>query len=264
MIKLIATDMDGTLLDENSNLPKDFFEVLDKLNKNNIKFVIASGRSYPVLHDMFEEKLDKLQFICDNGAYIVDDTGTSIEFMSREDVRNIVNDCRKIGDLKLVMCGAKGIYVEKMPAKFNEEVNIYYPTVISVDDLGKVDDDIFKISVCDEKNSKENSYKILEPIYGQSLNVTVSGEIWLDFTDKGINKGYALKKIQEDFDIAPEETMVFGDFYNDIEMLKRAKYSFVMENANNDMKKYGNYIAKSNKEYGVIKAIEEYIFEEKK
>ena len=53
--------------------------------------------------------------------------------------------------------------------------------------------------------------------------------------------------------------MVFGDFYNDIEMLGKAKFSFVMENANEDMKQYGNYIAKSNRDYGVIKAIEEYV-----
>ena len=54
------------------------------------------------------------------------------------------------------------------------------------------------------------------------------------------------------------ETMVFGDFYNDIEMLQRAYYSFVMENANEDMKQYGNFIAKSNTENGVITAIEKY------
>ena len=53
--------------------------------------------------------------------------------------------------------------------------------------------------------------------------------------------------------------MVFGDFYNDVEMLKKAHYSFVMENANEDMKQYGNFIAKKNTENGVIEAIEEYV-----
>ena len=77
--------------------------------------------------------------------------------------------------------------------------------------------------------------------------------------DKNVNKGAALEKIQKDENISYEETMVFGDFYNDIEMLGKAKFSFVMENANEDMKQYGNYIAKSNRDYGVIKAIEEYV-----
>ncbi len=56
--------------------------------------------------------------------------------------------------------------------------------------------------------------------------------------------------------------MVFGDFYNDIEMLKEAHYSFVMENANDDMKQYGNFIAESNNDNGVIKAINEYVLKE--
>ena len=77
--------------------------------------------------------------------------------------------------------------------------------------------------------------------------------------NKKVNKGAALEKIQKDENISYEETMVFGDFYNDIEMLGKAKFSFVMENANEDMKQYGNYIAKSNRDYGVIKAIEEYV-----
>ena len=77
--------------------------------------------------------------------------------------------------------------------------------------------------------------------------------------NKNVNKGAALEKIQKDENISYEETMVFGDFYNDIEMLGKAKFSFVMENANEDMKQYGNYIAKSNRDYGVIKAIKEYV-----
>ena len=74
------------------------------------------------------------------------------------------------------------------------------------------------------------------------------------------NKGYALEQIQKDENISFEETMVFGDFYNDIEMLQKAYYSFVMENANEDMKQYGNFIAKRNRENGVIQAINQYIF----
>ncbi|SFU82563.1 haloacid dehalogenase-like hydrolase [Clostridium sp. DSM 8431] len=57
--------------------------------------------------------------------------------------------------------------------------------------------------------------------------------------------------------------MVFGDFYNDVEMLKKAYYSFVMENANEDMKQYGNFIAESNKNHGVLKAINKYVLDQK-
>ena len=85
----------------------------------------------------------------------------------------------------------------------------------------------------------------------------------MDINGKNVNKGAALKEIQKTYNISYDETMVFGDFYNDIEMLKEGHYSFVMENANEDMKKYGNFIAKSNKEAGEIQAINEYVLKEK-
>ena len=122
-----------------------------------------------------------------------------------------------------------------------------------------IDDDIFKITLCDLSGASNNSNKVLNPLFGDEFMVVVAGEIWLDIMNKNVNKGAALEKIQNDENISYEETMVFGDFYNDIEMLGKAKFSFVMENANEDMKQYGNYIAKSNRDYGVIKAIEEYV-----
>jgi len=87
----------------------------------------------------------------------------------------------------------------------------------------------------------------------------VSGKHWVDINNKGVNKGIALEEIQKSLNISYEETMAFGDFYNDISMLEKAYYSFVMENANEDMKQYGNFIAESNVNNGVLKAIEKYV-----
>lgn len=72
MIKLIATDMDGTLLDDNKQLPKNFDNIVKRLFNKNIRFVISSGRSYCTLKKQFSEYLDDMTFICDNGAYVVD------------------------------------------------------------------------------------------------------------------------------------------------------------------------------------------------
>ena len=69
MIKLIASDLDGTLLDDNKNLPSDFFETLDELEKRGITFAVASGRTYTAADHLFpEEYRKKIAFICDNGA----------------------------------------------------------------------------------------------------------------------------------------------------------------------------------------------------
>lgn len=260
MIKLIATDMDGTLLDENGKLPREFFDILDELRKRNIKFVVASGRPYFTLYEGFKPASDEIYYICDNGAYVVEDNGdVKVDIIDKNIVKELVKECENIPNVEVVLCGTKGAYHKKIDKKYTDEIDKYYIKKIIVDNLLDVEDDIFKVTICDIPNSSLNSYKVLSEKYGENLMVVVSGEIWVDITNKGINKGKALEKIQKDFNISKEETMVFGDFYNDIEMLKRAKYSFVMENANEDMKKYGNYIARSNRENGVIKAIKEYV-----
>lgn len=262
MIKLIATDMDGTLLDENGELPKDFLSVVDTLAKNDIKFVVASGRSHPTLHNIFQPISDKLSYICDNGAFIVENKSiSSMEIIDKEAVQNIIKTCKDIPNIQVTLCGTKGMYQTNCSDEFNKEIDKYYIAKNIVEDLLTVEDDIFKIAICDFADAHENSYKILEPKFGDDFSVVVSGKLWLDIMNKNVNKGIALEKIQKDLNVSYEETMVFGDFYNDIEMLKRAHYSFVMENANEDMKQYGNFIAKSNRESGVIKAIEEYVLD---
>lgn len=260
MIKLIATDMDGTLLDENGKLPKDFFPTLKMLNEKNIKFVVASGRPYKTLYENFKPYSDDLYFICDNGSYIVEPGKEHIvSILNKDIVNSIVRACEKIPNTGLVLCGVNHYYHKPYPQEIEKEIDKYYLNKKVVSDLINIDDDIFKVAICDFNGAKENSYEILNPLFSNSHNVVVSGALWVDINNKGINKGYAIKKLQHDFDISYYETMVFGDFYNDIEMLKQSHYSFVMENANDDMKPYGNFIAKSNRNNGVLKAINEYV-----
>ena len=260
MIKLIATDMDGTLLDENSKLPKNFFSTLNKLEEKNVKFVVASGRPYKTLYENFKPYSDKLYFICDNGSYIAEPgKDPIISIIDKKVVQAVIKACENIPNIALILCGVKCHYHMKCSEDIEKEISKYYLNREIVNDLTTINDDIFKIAVCDFNGSKENSYKILNPLFGEDYKVVVSGSVWLDINNKDINKGNALRNIQKDFNISYDETMVFGDFYNDIEMLQAAHYSFVMENANEDMKQYGNFIAKSNAENGVIKAIEEYV-----
>lgn len=260
MIKLIATDMDGTLLDENSKLPKDFFSTLDELNNRNIKFVVASGRPYPTLYENFKPYSDNMYFICDNGAYIVEpNKGPIVDVIDKSIVNKVVQAASDLENTTLVLCGIKDTYYLGGSHEVEKELSKYYISRKIVSNLIDIDDDIFKIALCDFNGSKDNSYKVLNPLFGESHKVVVSGSIWLDINNKETNKGAALRKIQNDYNISYEETMVFGDFYNDVEMLKEAYYSFVMENANDDMKKYGNFIAKGNTENGVIEAIKDYV-----
>lgn len=260
MIKLIVSDMDGTLLDSNSKLPPNFFNTLDKLKAKNIKFVIASGRSYCTLRQDFCSNADEMDFISDNGTCIIENGEvTYYNILNRQDVEQINDVCSNLESVNLVLCGRKNAHVVTKSPQSLYEVEKFYKSGFKIADLRNLNDDIYKIGVCDLKGAATNSYPILDQKFSDRLSVVLSGELWTDIMNKGVNKGTALKKLQEKLNITPEETMAFGDYYNDLEMFDRAKYSFAMKNANEDIKKYTNFVADTNDNYGVIKAINEYV-----
>ena len=88
--------------------------------------------------------------------------------------------------------------------------------------------------------------------------ISVSGELWMDFMNVGVNKGTAIERIQEYYDVTYDETMAFGDYLNDYEMMQSCKYSYAMANAHPKLKEVSNYEAKSNDENGVVEVIKEY------
>lgn len=263
MIKLIASDMDGTLLNDKKEFPHDFDEVLDKLCEKNIHFVVASGRSYSTLKLNFEGKLDKLDFICDNGAYvIVNGELVSMSLLKKSCVKHLIKICRGMDRVTPVLCGVHGTYFERRDEEFYHEVTRYYLHYTCVDDIAAVDDDIFKIAVCDYNGAEKNVYPIVAKEFADDFTVAVTGPKWIDIMNKGINKGAALKEIREHLGISPEETMAFGDYFNDVELLQNAGYGFVMKNAHPDMRQYGKYTAESNNDEGVTKAIRQYVLKE--
>ncbi|GAA0077801.1 Cof-type HAD-IIB family hydrolase [Clostridium sp. CTA-5] len=260
MIKLIATDMDGTLLDENSNLPESFTEVLNLIREKDVKLVIASGRPYATLQTNFGPMANYLSYITDNGALVFDNNKLIFkDVMSKDIVQDILTKAKTINNTAVVLCGVECAYIENCSDEYLEEIKKYYVNYEVVDDLTKINDDIIKVTICDLETSAKNSNTILEPLFGDKLNVVVAGPLWLDIMNKTVNKGIALKKIMENSNITKEETMAFGDYYNDIEMLNQAEYSFVMKNAPEDMKQHAKYIAESNEDYGVLGAIMEHV-----
>lgn len=260
MIKLIATDMDGTLLNEKGQIPENFHYILDKLEEKNVKFVVASGRPYFTLYENFAPVSNKLYYICDNGAFVVEKGEIiSISIMDKFKVNEMIHCIESIPNTEIILCGKNGAYHKPCAKEFSFEIDKYYVKKHVVEDLTKVNDEIFKIAICSLNSSAATSHNILTSKFGKEFMVVVSGEAWIDIMNQDVNKGAALKKIQESENFSYNETMVFGDFYNDIEMLKNAHYSFVMENANEDIKQHGNFIAPKNTENGVIKTIEKYV-----
>ena len=105
----------------------------------------------------------------------------------------------------------------------------------------KLDEDILKIAVCDMtgiKNSKEHFINK----WSDKASVLVSGELYLDLMDTNVNKGRGIEQVQQYFGLKPEQCMAFGDNYNDIAMLDKVYYSYVMEKAVEDVKKHGRFV----------------------
>lgn len=261
MIKLIVSDLDGTLLDDEKNLPADMFEVLDLLKERGIRFAPASGRTYSAFEYMFPEEYKRqMCFICDNGACtFADGKALNIVPIEKPVFLELLNECERIGGLTPVVCAESGVFHRKCDEKFFEEVGLYYKNHKVVDDLADIEGIIYKLAICDENDfALTHGKAALDAVFAGRLNVLVSGAKWMDVMAGGVSKGAALRSLQERFGITPEETMAFGDYFNDIEMLMAAEWSFCMQNGHEDVKRLCGHIAPDNNHGGVTRCIKRY------
>lgn len=255
MIKLIASDVDGTLVgDGGGNLDKRIVNMIKAAHDKGIHFVIASGRQWVSIENVFEEVKDKIFYISDNGAYIgINGRSLFINKMDEHTAKDLILDIRKNKDLIAIVADESSYYIEENKEDLINWIRDGYKSRIKlVDDLSNVKD-IIKISAYSE-NIYGKADDIIEK-YSDKLLLNYAGKMWLDCTTKGVSKGNALKKLQKAFDITEHETMVFGDQDNDVEMFKVAYYSFAVKNAAPVAKEAARFMADSNENLGVLKIV---------
>lgn len=262
MVKIIATDMDGTLLDSQKNFPKDMNYVLEKLKEKNVRFIVASGRQYYNLFEIFKKFNQEFIYISENGAMILDnDKLIYFNEIEGEKLFKPIEIARKIKGTSIVLCGEKAAYTENTGEFFKNNAFMYYENLEVLDDVLDVvregRDRICKIALFHDKNSEKYLSHEFSEVEDDFL-ICVSGEFWIDFMNKGVNKGEAIKRIQQHYKVSYDETMAFGDYLNDYEMLQSCKYSYAMENAYPKLKEISNFQAKSNDENGVMEVIKDY------
>lgn len=258
-IRLIACDLDGTLLDDDSAIHDDFWPLIDTLHARGIVFCPASGRQYYSLLDRFAPIADELIFIAENGCYVVEQgVELSSHCLAAATARQLVGDYRALKrrqpDVGCVLCGKRSAYVEDDAPAFRREVAKYYHRLERVDDLLTVEDDFLKVALFTGGSSERDIYPAFAA-YGASHQVVVSGENWLDVMVAQANKGSAIRIIQQKLRISREQTMVFGDFLNDLEMMDEAAYSFAMANAHPLLKQRARYLSPGNTANGVVRTI---------
>ena len=258
MIKLIATDLDGTMLDDSKRLPENFDTVMHDLNSRNIRFAVSSGRSFCTLKKQFDRYLNDLIFICDNGAYVYDKGEVvSMSVLPDDAVRNMVRFCLK-NDLVVLLCGKRGTWHNGEDEATLTEIRKYYLNEKHLDDMLSFDDEIFKVAVFNEDGFSNAQYEALSDCFADRCNVLLSGSHWVDIMNKGVSKGSALSTICNRFGVGYNEVMAFGDYLNDVDMLNCAYYSFAMSNAHSTVKQVANFITGSNNDNSVMKEVKKY------
>lgn len=261
MIKLIASDMDGTLLDDRKMLPPDFCEVLERLFERGIIFAAASGRTYSALDHLFpEEYLERMCFVCDNGACtVVNGKTVNVTEIERDLFEELLDACLEIDGLTPIVCAESGVFHQRRDEKFFNDVGVFYKDHRIVDDLRRVEGRIYKLAIGDEGGALVHGKAALDAHFGGRLNVLVSGAVWMDVMAAGVSKGKALRALQETLSVTSEETMAFGDYFNDADMLMAAEWSFCMENGHEDVKKLCRFTAPDNNRSGVTRCIKRYV-----
>ena len=259
-VKLVVTDMDGTLLNSKSEVSDRFFSIYKELKKHNIQFIAASGRQYFSIVDRFETIRDEITIVAENGAYAM--YGNEELFSSEipfESIANSINILRKLDSVYIVLCGKNAAYIETKDDNFIEMFKNYYSEYKLVDDLTEITNDtFFKIAAYHFDCSETHIYPAVKHLEND-LQVIVSGEHWLDISHINANKGFALKILQQKLGITKEETMVFGDYNNDLKMLALADFSYAMENAHPNVKNVSKFKTKSNNDFGVELVLEQLI-----
>lgn len=258
-IRLVVTDMDGTLLDDHKRTPPGLKEALARLAERGILFIPASGRQYATLERDFTGLTDGMAFIAENGAYVVrDGRELSSDPLERADVVRVVEAVRRLAasgaDVGVVVCGKRAAYTERADEAFLAEVRRYYLRHEPVADVTAVDDDVIKVAVYAFTSAEETVAPALAG-FRATHQVVVSGQHWVDIMTPTANKGTALRRLQRELGITPAQTMAFGDYLNDLELLDAAEWSFAMEGAHPEVIARARYLAPSNNENGVLRTV---------
>ncbi len=251
--------MDGTLLDDESVIHNDFWPLIDQLHARGIIFCPASGRQYYNLLERFEPIANEVIFIAENGTYVVrQGAELSSDCLTGTVAQDLIRVARELksreSGVGIVLCGKRSAYIERPAPEFFAEAAKYYHRLETVDDLLAVEDDILKVAVF----YFESAERVTAPAFARFRNshqVVVSGAHWLDIMAPQASKGSGIRHIQETLHITRDQTMVFGDFLNDLEMMDEATYSFAMANAHPLLKERASFMSPGNTDNGVVRTI---------
>lgn len=244
MIKLIASDLDGTLLlDGKQTISNEMYDIIRELKKKDILFVAASGRQYPNLKRLFEPVSDDIAFISENGALVMyKDKVISKNILEKQLGLSIADDILMKENCEVVVSGEKTCYLQPKTEEFLSFIRDGMENKFTiVDKFTDIEEEFLKISMYSGDGVEGNLASYFTNRWGKQSNIAVSGFEWLDFNHITASKGEAIGKLQDLFGIKREESMAFGDNFNDIHMLQGVYFSYAMKNAKQAIKEVSKF-----------------------
>ena len=273
-VKMIATDMDGTLLDGQGqlDLPR-LATILDELEKRGIHFVVATGNEIPRMRLLLGDLVERMTLVVANGARIFEKNRLSMSsFWEPGLIRDaLAYFSGRERELQLVVTSEIGGFVqegtefpliEKVMTK--EMAQLFYKRMNFLPSLQDYPfDKVLKMSMMVEEAAAAEHARLINQHFAGRLSAVASGYGAIDILQDGMHKAWGLQKLMVKWQIQSSEIMAFGDSENDIEMLELAGISYAMENGDERVKKLADYLAPANTEAGVLQVIEQYLEEEK-
>ena len=281
MIKLIASDMDGTLLNHNHKIPKENVKLINFAKNQGIEFVVATGRAYYEALPALNEENINCDVISFNGGIVYDKNGNiiSITPMLPKDLYYTI-EILKSFDISYQLYTKNTIYttsietdinayidlirsngyepdVAHLRAEAQQKLNLGYITEVENIELYLNEEEnppIKIIAISNDLSKLENATKLLSE--NTNISVTSSGANNIEIMHKNATKGEALKEIAKIYGINLENTVAIGDNLNDQAMLDIVGYSVAMKNGNTILKEQAKYVTeKTNSEGGVADTI---------
>ena len=231
MIKLIASDMDGTLLNENSEVPPETYDLIVALREKGVHFAASSGRRYDRLCQFFAPVKDKMDFVASNGAQVyVDGRQIDREIYSHLAIKRLARTVNMFDNLHLALFDRTKSFLLDDEDKFVREVDKDLPNVERIWELPEPQVNILKASIyCDDGNVMDYAY-VLSRELGDSFVFAPSGNNWIDAMQAGINKATGVEQIVDFYGIKPENVMAFGDSMNDYQIIRYVGCGCAMAN----------------------------------
>lgn len=240
MLRLIATDMDGTLLESDRGLPERTYEVIKELKKLGIRFAAASGRQHANLRQLFGPVADEIAYVCENGAVsVIDDQIAGVIPIPAEMTREIISDIESLGMNCMVSC-RHTIYMLDRNRRFTDDIVYRLRNAIQIiSSWDCITEPMLKISGQIDAGVQPIAPLLLEK-WGNRLTATISGFDWFDITCA--NKGMGVEKLMLHMDIDKNEVAAFGDNFNDESMLDLVGHPFIMSKADPQLHKSAYHV----------------------